>query len=272
MIFRNNKRVAEIWLDGYKKYLYARHPERYENLDIGDISHQLSAKQKLNCKPFSYFLEEVAPDMLERFPLEDFKHFASGTVRWSLCACEIFCHLLLFQIRNKAVDKCLQTTDKDHGGHISLVRCSHNKTNPIAQQHFVLRHFRDIMIHGKSDCLEGSKDLNGLTYERCHYQQGTQYFRYEIETLHLVWGRKQNNLCIDADPVTGRVFINFCHDTKITQKWVWGFSRVSWLRNWAKYGAPIMDDEEKSDVPVLENSGSGHDNVPVVQPWVATIL
>lgn len=82
---RNNKRVAEIWLDEYKKYFYARHPDRYRDLDIGDISQQVALKQKLNCKPFSYFLEHVAPDLLERFPLEDFPHFASGTVgmiRW----------------------------------------------------------------------------------------------------------------------------------------------------------------------------------------------
>lgn len=80
VIFRNNKRVVEIWLDGYKKYFYDRHPERYENLDVGDLTPQLLLKRKLNCRPFSYFLEVVAPDMLERFPLEEFKDFASGTV------------------------------------------------------------------------------------------------------------------------------------------------------------------------------------------------
>lgn len=80
--FRNNKRVAEIWLDEYKKYLYERHPERYQNLDIGDISQQVALKKNLGCRSFSYFLDIVAPDMLERFPLEDFKPFASGTVRF----------------------------------------------------------------------------------------------------------------------------------------------------------------------------------------------
>lgn len=84
---RNNKRVAEIWLDDYKKYFYARHPERYERIkDIGDLSAQLALKQKLECKPFSHFLEKVAPDMLERFPLEEFKNFASGTV----CTSSVF--------------------------------------------------------------------------------------------------------------------------------------------------------------------------------------
>lgn len=80
LIFRNNKRVAEIWLENYKQYLYARHPERYEHLDVGDISKQLALKQKLQCKPFSIFFDLIAPDMLERFPFVDFPDFASGTV------------------------------------------------------------------------------------------------------------------------------------------------------------------------------------------------
>lgn len=142
---------------------------------------------------------------------------------------------------------CIQATDRDHGGKVGLARCSRNKTNPIKQQHFILRHFRDIMIHGKSDCLEGT--AQGVTFERCHYEQGNQYFRYEIETLHIVWGRKRNNLCIDADPhIDPDIFINFCDPKSETQKWIWGFSRISSLKNWMKHGAPVKDEHEIQDL------------------------
>ena len=230
LFFRNNKRVAEIWLDDYKKYFYARNPERYKNLevDIGDISVQLALKQKLKCKPFSYFLEEIAPDMLDRFPLVDNDDFASGT------------------IRNKVIGKCIQTTDHDHGSLVSLAVCSHNKTNPVHQQHFMLRYYRDIMIHGKSDCLEGSEQ--SLTYARCHYEQGNQYFRFDVDTLQLYWGRKRHNLCVDADPKTLKVFIEQCDLEKETQKWIWGFSRVSSLRKWIDFGAKILDENEIADL------------------------
>jgi polypeptide N-acetylgalactosaminyltransferase len=67
-------------LDEYKQYLYKRHPERYAKVDIGDISGQLILKKKLNCKPFSYYLNEIAPDLVERYPLKEPDHFASGTV------------------------------------------------------------------------------------------------------------------------------------------------------------------------------------------------
>lgn len=80
---RNNKRVAEIWFEDYKQYVYARNPERFRNLqvDIGDISQQVKLKKNLHCKPFSYFLNHIAIGMLERFPLVDFENFASGEVR-----------------------------------------------------------------------------------------------------------------------------------------------------------------------------------------------
>lgn len=76
----NYKRVAETWMDEYKNYLYARDPERFEKVDAGDISYQLSIKKKLQCKPFSYFIENIAPDMLEYYPLVDPSPFASGAV------------------------------------------------------------------------------------------------------------------------------------------------------------------------------------------------
>lgn len=78
----NNKRVAEIWLEEYKESLYSRHPERYNRVDISeeDIEEQLALKESLNCLPMSYFFEKLAPDMLERYPLKDFKNFASGGV------------------------------------------------------------------------------------------------------------------------------------------------------------------------------------------------
>jgi polypeptide N-acetylgalactosaminyltransferase len=61
IFFRNYKRVAEIWMDEYKQYVYDRNPNHWNSIDTGDMSYMLGVKKKLNCKPFKYFLEEVAP-------------------------------------------------------------------------------------------------------------------------------------------------------------------------------------------------------------------
>lgn len=60
--------------------MYLRKPERYRNIDAGDISKQLEVKKRLQCKPFKYFLEVVAPDMLEKYPPTQ-TEFAIGVVR-----------------------------------------------------------------------------------------------------------------------------------------------------------------------------------------------
>lgn len=73
--------------DEYKEYLYKRKPDRYKNIDVGDISKQLEVKERMKCKPFKYFLEEVAPDMLEKYPPYQ-TEFASGVVRAAMPSCD----------------------------------------------------------------------------------------------------------------------------------------------------------------------------------------
>lgn len=68
MFSQNYKRVIETWFDEkYKEFFYTREPmARY--LNMGDITDQLDMKNKLQCKSFKWFMEEVAPDLLTKFP------------------------------------------------------------------------------------------------------------------------------------------------------------------------------------------------------------
>ncbi|XP_064096978.1 N-acetylgalactosaminyltransferase 7-like [Macrobrachium nipponense] len=68
LITINYKRVIETWFDDkYKEYFYTREPlARF--LDMGDITDQLALKKRLNCKSFQWFMENVAYDMLRKYP------------------------------------------------------------------------------------------------------------------------------------------------------------------------------------------------------------
>ena len=68
-VARNFKRIAEVWLDEYKEQLYSGDPARYASIDAGDLTRQKAIRKNLNCKPFQYYLDYVAPDMLERLDL-----------------------------------------------------------------------------------------------------------------------------------------------------------------------------------------------------------
>lgn len=55
-------------MDEYKEYLYKRDPERYESIDAGDLTKQKEIREKLQCKPFKWFMTEIAFDLPKKYP------------------------------------------------------------------------------------------------------------------------------------------------------------------------------------------------------------
>jgi len=57
-----------VWLDPeYREYFYTREPT-VRGYPIGDVSEQLAFKKRHKCHSFKWFLENVAFEVLERFP------------------------------------------------------------------------------------------------------------------------------------------------------------------------------------------------------------
>lgn len=80
----------------------------------GDISYQLFVKERQKCKPFSYFMEVVAPDMLDRYPYEEPPEFASGAIE-SL-ADNHFCIDTMNRPKDQPIGKyfCISITKLEH--------------------------------------------------------------------------------------------------------------------------------------------------------------
>lgn len=68
LITINYKRVIETWFDDkFKEYFYTREPlARY--LDMGDIAEQVRLKERLQCKSFQWYMDNVAYDVFDKFP------------------------------------------------------------------------------------------------------------------------------------------------------------------------------------------------------------
>ncbi|XP_023159330.1 putative polypeptide N-acetylgalactosaminyltransferase 13 [Ceratitis capitata] len=73
---RNSKIIAESWLDAYKYFFYASKPAA-RHIPINNThtqrSHQL--KSALNCRPFSWYLQHVFPQL--KLPNDDFIAFGT---------------------------------------------------------------------------------------------------------------------------------------------------------------------------------------------------
>lgn len=63
----NQKRIVEVWFEDHKDYIYRRKIQ-LNLVKVGDLTQPKLQKEKLHCKPFSYFLNVIAPDLERNFP------------------------------------------------------------------------------------------------------------------------------------------------------------------------------------------------------------
>lgn len=165
----NFKRVAEVWMDEYKEWLYDKKPE-LKNVDPGDISDRVALRKKLKCKSFKWYMENVANDTV-RSIYEPLK--ANGP------------------IRNPATNLCVDSMGRKVGGELGLMHC-HGMMGNQAFQYTLLDEFRQ-----DENCLDVSQSFSGakITFYGCHELKGNQEFKYtkDKKIIHVV-----TNNCVTA--------------------------------------------------------------------------
>uniref|UniRef100_A0A182K042 Polypeptide N-acetylgalactosaminyltransferase n=1 Tax=Anopheles christyi TaxID=43041 RepID=A0A182K042_9DIPT len=73
---RNTKRVALVWMDEFKNFFYETRPEAVA-IDAGSVTQQQDLRRSLNCRKFSWYLQNVFLDL--RLPNEN--NVAFGQLR-----------------------------------------------------------------------------------------------------------------------------------------------------------------------------------------------
>ncbi|KAG5668806.1 hypothetical protein PVAND_016730 [Polypedilum vanderplanki] len=209
---RNLKRVAEVWFDDYKKFLYRTDQKRYDSIDAGDLSERFELKKKLNCKPFKYFLDVVAPEMLQRFPLEP-QYFASGS------------------IQNQKLKQCVTFQKLSFILPLILANCSDDIKKPLIGSDFILTFEKSIRFNDTNDqCLNGDK----MIFSNCEHQKGYQFFIFNVTTRQILYPKMKK--CLTGVSLNKEIVLDDCNENSLLQKWNWGHENLTALMNWENVG------------------------------------
>jgi polypeptide N-acetylgalactosaminyltransferase len=207
---RNFKRVAEVWLGKYKEVMYIADPEKAE-IDPGDLTKMKMIRDKLQCKPFDYFLEEIAPEMFTRY-------FFNGRYPG------YFAHGLVTSEEIK--DFCLERSDNNQ---IILAKCQsyldHKKNK---SQFFFLNWHRNLRMRTENyGCVQ-----DNLYTGRCKYDGSSyQLWKYDLNTKQLS-NKNRDGKCLQASNHT--IILENCDSKNKNQKWNFTYINEIALKNYDK--------------------------------------
>ncbi|XP_041808477.1 polypeptide N-acetylgalactosaminyltransferase 10-like [Chelmon rostratus] len=201
---KNLKRVAEVWMDEYAEYVYQRRPE-YRHLSAGDMTAQKELRNRLNCKSFKWFMNEVAWDLPKHYPPVEPPAAAWG------------------EIRSVGSGMCMEIKHFVSGSPIRLESCVKGR-GEVGWSHGQVLTFgwrEDIRVgdpmHTRKVCFDAVSHNSPVTLYDCHGMKGNQLWRYRKDKslYHPV-----SNSCIDSSPSERRVFMNTCDPSSLSQQWL----------------------------------------------------
>lgn len=183
---------------------------------MGVLTREKGIRQALHCKPFRYFLEYVAPDMLVRYPLQDPGSFAKGA------------------IQSKAdANLCLEVSKEDvRFRQLVVNECSSSKVVPSTGQYFSLTWHRNLQ-HANYDVCVG----NNLIINSCHYIGGNQLWKFDLETAQIINPLLNAKKCITL--AGKKLLMSECDVEDVNQKWNFGEKNLTALRSWETFGVDL---------------------------------
>ncbi|XP_076272874.1 polypeptide N-acetylgalactosaminyltransferase 5 isoform X3 [Rhynchophorus ferrugineus] len=149
IVNHNNARLAEVWLDQWKDFYYNINPGA-RNVAVGDVSARRELRDKLGCKSFRWYLENIYPE--SQMPLD---------------------YYYLGDIRNVEGKNCLDTMGRKSGENLGMTYCHNMGGNQV----FAYTKRQQIM--NDDNCLDANSKNGPVKLVRCHGMAGNQAWVYD---------------------------------------------------------------------------------------------
>ncbi|OCT95806.1 hypothetical protein XELAEV_18013495mg [Xenopus laevis] len=199
VITRNQVRLAEVWMDDYKIIYYRMDDQAAKMVkekSFGDISKRLKLREDLHCKNFTWYLENIYPQLFvpHRYPPY------SGAVK------------------NEGTQTCLDAVENNNGEEPLMMYPCHGMGDNQYFEYSTRKELRHNI--GMQLCLRSKYDPGYVELRECQYKgrKTTVPDNEEWEyTKDLLFRNVGSNMCLtarDDHPSTEK-----CNPADIHQRW-----------------------------------------------------
>ncbi|XP_071380956.1 polypeptide N-acetylgalactosaminyltransferase 6 [Centroberyx affinis] len=199
VITRNQVRLAEVWMDDYKKIFYRRNKNAAnmasEN-QYGDISDRVKLRERLQCKNFTWYLNTVYPEVF----VPDLSPEKFGA------------------IKNLASQTCLDVGENNQGGKSVIMYPCHNMGG---NQYFEYTSHKELRHNiGKQLCLQAVPQPEQVKIDLCQLKgKGTSLAPQQewVFTEEHLLKNPSSGKCLQLSG--GHIQMEHCNAADLNQHW-----------------------------------------------------
>ncbi|XP_066972693.1 polypeptide N-acetylgalactosaminyltransferase-like 6 [Macrobrachium rosenbergii] len=202
------KRIVQAWMSVSQRQYVFRRRQDLLSIDAGSLQGLMTLKDNLECKPWEYYLSDVAADLTKIFPLEEPRPFARGNIRSA--------------VRN---DACVTSRGKE-GDHLLLATCSEKRN----QSQLWSLDWRNLLK--SSDellCWTANQDSKEVpVLEECSTAEAVpqgQIWMYEPNSGHIQNGRSKK--CLTMKENSDFLGQEACDEESENQMWIFDFVNLN---------------------------------------------